>query len=184
MEDVQNACYQEQMVLFSEPGADFQCFDNTLSQDECADLYNVAIFGGVVEDKDILKNIHGPHKPAMKQLLENQAEELVSLRSSRQTPDQYRNSSSVRNHRGFDFNDFLQTLDVKVTFNQTALNYFLADFQQLQAQYEALRQQKAIEMRQLIQDKFVETEAKLRLEWINQVQPVIEAYEDYLVASV
>lgn len=46
------------------------------------------------------------------------------------------------NHRGF---DILDILSKKILVNETALEDFLNDFYQLQMEYEALRQQKALE---------------------------------------
>lgn len=62
-------CFKAQSSLFNEG---LTCFDNTLTEDECADLYQVALFGGVVEDAQLMKNIYGPHRETMKELLDIQ----------------------------------------------------------------------------------------------------------------
>lgn len=63
------------MSLFNDFTSEFTCFDDTLNVDECADLYNIALFGGIVDDRTIMNNIYGPHKDTMRQLIDNQKHE-------------------------------------------------------------------------------------------------------------
>lgn len=69
---------------------------------------------------------------------------------------------------------------MKILINETAFQEFAQDFYQLQMEYEALRQQKAIEKKEFIQDKYAETLAKVYVEFGKTVAPVVQAYADTL----
>jgi hypothetical protein len=137
------------------------CFEDALSRDECQDLFQVALKSGVVPDKDIMRNIYGSHKDTMQALLSNMAH--------RRELSLYGNSS---NSTG----GWRDLLNVRISVNESAFEEFINDFYNLQMEYEALRQQKAIQQREFIQDKYAETLAKVYLEFGKTVAPVVEAY--------
>lgn len=105
----------------------------------------------------------------MKKLLENQAHEheLSLLGKKKDTNKQ------PTNYRGFNLEDLL---NIKISVNETAFNNFFNDFYQLQMEYEALKQQQAIEKQQFIQEKYAETLAKIYVEFGKTVYPVVQSY--------
>ncbi len=115
-----------------------------------------------------MKSIDGPHKETIEHLLDIQKNQFSLFQSNNQTSNYNKN-----------FN-ILEYLADKVIINETAARYFVEDFINLQMQYEALRRQKEIEQRELVQDKYAETVAKLYLNFAKTAYPAVNNFANLL----
>ena len=70
--------------------------------------------------------------------------------------------------------------DLSIVVNETKVYEFVEDMRQLQMQYETTRRQMAMEMVELIQDKYKQTLAKLYVEFGRTVAPLVQQYADLL----
>ncbi|CDW72617.1 UNKNOWN [Stylonychia lemnae] len=172
---VAQSCMKTGVANLNLYSADLPCFDGTVSADECADLFAVALFGDA--NPSVFKMTQ--NRELFKVLLEKRADplSLASYYSGDKYTVQYNPKTKryetivvkTNNYPTYkpiqptkpqkkvnkvtqEIDDILQMLDVKIKFNETALQNFLEDFQQLQMEYETLRKQQRIESKKFIQD--------------------------------
>lgn len=68
MEKAAEYCYTQSDSVWLNLASNYPCVDQTLSEDECADLYKVALMQGHVSQKTMARSFHGSHRETMKRL--------------------------------------------------------------------------------------------------------------------
>ena len=72
-------CASKAVALINTDAQSLSCFDGKLSKTECADLHTLALFGGKVEDRQLLSYIHSEQRNIFKVLLEKQKANIGAL---------------------------------------------------------------------------------------------------------
>ena len=74
--------------------------------------------------------------------------------------------------------------DFSIVVDETKVQQFVKEFTDLQMQYETVKKQMAIEMLQIIQDRYKQTLAKLTLDFGKTTAPLVQDFADMLKLSI
>ena len=74
--------------------------------------------------------------------------------------------------------------DFSIVVDETKMQQFVQEFTDLQMQYETVKKQMAIEMLQIIQDRYKQTLVQLTLDFSKSTAPLVQDFADLLKASI